>query len=559
MKKICIIYANCQNKLIAQYLGRSQQFNQEYLIKRFPVHQLMEKGSTIIPNRLLKQAKLFIYQPVKDIHGDRSTKYILSKLSSDCQCISFPPLYCTGYFPQYCKNPVNKVIKPNYPFGVFPHGDTNIISLLEQGKSVAEITEILSDPNFYTQEFLLANINETLNELARRESQLSIKVTSFIKAHYQNHYLFYTQNHPSDILGIYVANQILKLLNMPPLGDELSLFNPVRGVLDNIQIPIYPSVIKHLGLTFANQKNVYRNASFCTNQITFERYISEYVDLHLSDSESSIFYHFQGIKFSKQNKLAKASAVLKKAITIQPNNAAYYGELGNVLQKQNNFTDAEDAYQKAIELSPNWEYFYKLLGDVLSKKEDFTGAILAYKQAVALNPENADFYCSLGDTFVKQNNFDAAEQAYQQAVVIDPTKAYYYQCLGNIFDKRNNLNLAISNYKKAIEIHPNKAYFYYLLANAHLRQNNFREAITACQKAIKLNPKNPNFYCVLGNIQLQKGDFDDASKVYQQAIKLDPNQMTQIFANLGNFIKEKTTTEVTSYENVSAKLVQANS
>lgn len=557
MKKICIIYANCQNKLIAQYLGRSQQFNQEYLIKRFPVHRLMEKGSTI-PNRLLKQAKLFIYQPVKDIHGDRSAKYILSKLSSDCQCISFPPLYCTGYFPQYCKNPVNKVIKPNYPFGVFPHGDTNIISLLEQGKSVAEITEILSDSNFYTQEFLLANLNETLNELGRRESQLSIKVTNFIKAHYQHHYLFYTQNHPSDILGIYVVNQILKLLNMPSLGDEFSFAQTIRGVLDSIQIPIYPSVIKHLKLTFIDKKNVYRNTSFCTNQITFKRYISEYIDLHLSDSRSAIFYHFQGIKFVHKNKLTKASTVLKKAIAIHPNNAAYYGELGNILQKQNNFTDAEYAYNKAIELSPNWEYFYKSLGDILSKKKDFIGAILAYKQAVALNPENADFYCSLGDTLVKQNNFEAAEKAYQKAVGIDPTKAYYYQCLGKIFDKRNNLELAIANYNKAIEIHPNKAYFYYLLANALLKQNNFSGAITACQKAIQINSKNPNFHRVLGNILLQKGDVEGSSKAYQQAIKLDPNQITEIFAQLGYAIKRNRATDLSSQEMVTSELIKAS-
>lgn len=79
MKKICLIYANCHNLLITKYLSSSQYFNQEYLIKRFPVHILIKKNTTV-PDHVLKQAKLFIYQPVKDIHGERSTRTVINKL-----------------------------------------------------------------------------------------------------------------------------------------------------------------------------------------------------------------------------------------------------------------------------------------------------------------------------------------------------------------------------------------------------------------------------------------------------------------------------------------------
>ncbi|WP_158260611.1 hypothetical protein [Pleurocapsa sp. CCALA 161] len=49
MKKICIVYANCQNKLIGKYLNQSSAFNQEYQIHRFPVHLLIQQKSTV-PN-----------------------------------------------------------------------------------------------------------------------------------------------------------------------------------------------------------------------------------------------------------------------------------------------------------------------------------------------------------------------------------------------------------------------------------------------------------------------------------------------------------------------------
>ena len=130
MKKICIVYANCQNRLIRDLLYRSPDFAAEYEIHGFAVHLLIS-GAKPISNNLLSRTKLFIHQPVKDIHGDCSSNYILSQLPKDCLCISFPSLYFTGYFPQYCKNPNNKVVKKLYPYGIIPYGDKNIISMIE--------------------------------------------------------------------------------------------------------------------------------------------------------------------------------------------------------------------------------------------------------------------------------------------------------------------------------------------------------------------------------------------------------------------------------------------
>ena len=538
MKKLCLIYANFQNELIAQYLSRSQHFNQEYRIKIFPVHRLIPQETTI-PANVLKQARLFIYQPVNNVHGDRSTEDILSKLPSNCQCISFPSLYFKGYFPQYCQNPVNQVIKPNHPYGVIPSGDTNIISMLEEGKSVPEIIERLSDPDFYSEEFLLNNLNETLGELAKCESQLSIKVSSFIKDNYQDYYLFHNHNHPTDILGIYVVNQILNLLNLPGLDYELSLKNPQRGVLDSIQVPIYPSVIKHLNLKFSNETTVYKHQSFCTNHMTFARYISEYIYLYKSTSGSANSYYFEGIELANQSKFNQASTALKKAIKLKPDNPTYYGELGNVLQKQKKLDQAKIVYKKAIELSPDWVDFYKSLGQILIEKNNLRAAILTYKQAVILNPQDDESYTLLGDALVEYGELDAAETAYNKAIKLQPSKGSYYRCLGDILQKKNNLDLAVVNYRKAIALAPNNGWLYTRLSLALAKQNKLEEATSTCKKATKLGYQDPNFYTNLGDIQLQMGDIDRALDTYQQAIKLNPNQMKRIFTQLGNLLQEK--------------------
>ena len=537
MKKLCVIYANCQNSIVAEYLNKSTHFNREYTIKRFSVHILMAQETTI-PDQILRQAKLFIYQPVKDIHEERSAKYLLDKLPSDCQRISFPSLYFKGYFPQLCKNPEIKIIKPNHPFGLIPHGDSNIISMLEEGKNEPEIIKELEAPDFYNLEFLVSNLNDTLNTLSQRESQLDIKVSDFIKMNYQDYRLFYTQNHPTDILGMYVVNQILQLLNLPVLGNPLALNSFDRGVLDKSQIPIYPSVIKHLNLSFVKRDTNYAYDAFATTEMSFDRYISEYIELHNSTSESSNSYYFKAIELTNNSKYEQAVMAIDKAIELKPNNTNYYRELGNIAQKQNNLNRAEIAYKEGIKLSPDWTEFYYLLGEVLVKKNKLQAAVKTCKYITTLNPHNAEYYRLLSDALFKQNKLDEAKKYYQKAIEIDPARAYFYRSLGDVFKKANNLDLAASNYKKAIELSPEVAYFYGRLCNTLIDQNKLDEALNVCKHGISLDPNNSNLHRILGEIQLQKGDVDDAFQTYQQAIELDPNQMKRIFAYISELVKK---------------------
>jgi tetratricopeptide (TPR) repeat protein len=547
MKKLCLIYANCQNKLIAKYLSRSQHFNQEYIIRKFPVHLLMKKG-TLIPDDLIQQTKLFIYQPVKDVHGQHSTEYILSKLPENCRCISFASLYFLGYFPQFCKDPKIKTIELNDLSSIIPHGDANIISLLEQNKSVTEITEILSSPDFYSQSVLLDNFNNTLNKLSQRESQLDVKVSSFIKKNYQNYYLFHTKNHPSDILGIQVVNQILKLLNLPILEEEFYNKDLKYNILGSIQVPIYPSVIKHLELKFANNNTVYKHYAYSTCKMTFSRYISEYIELYNSTEESACSYYFKYIKLRRDCKVEQAVIAINKAIELKPDHPTYYKELGHVLAGQNNFCQAEKAYTQAIQLSSDWEEFYRLLGDVLIRQNNWLSGILAYNEGIKLNPNNAEYYQLMGDAFIKLNKLDEAQDFFQKAVKINQKSSYYYRRLGDISKLNNNLDLAIINYRKAIELAPKLEYLYICLSGTLAKLNKFDEAIKYCRQGIDLNPKNPNLHSTLGNIQLQKGNIDKAFASYQQAIQLNPQQMKNIFPQISAVIKEKTSANVYNRE-----------
>ena len=411
--------------------------------------------------------------------------------------------------------------------------------MLEQNLSIAEITKKIEDADFYQREYLLDNVNNNLNELDRRESDLSIKVSSFIRDNYQKYRLFYTHNHPTDLLGIYVVDRILQTLNLPKLNIETPDPNPKTGILDHAQVPLYPSVIKHLGLNFAKQITFYSHKSFCTNRLTFPSYIEKYVDVHLATADSATSNYIQGVKYTKQNKLSQAEQSLKKAIAIDNDNATYYRELASVYQKQGQLDRAAFVYKKAIEISPDWVDFYKSLASILTTKEDFVGAALLYKQAIKLEPENEEFYSLLGETLVNLDRLDIAEKCYLRAISLNPHKAHNYRCLGDIYRQQNCLDKAVTYYKKAIAIAPQNPWLYINLSEVLIEQNKVEEANKKCKQSLSFKrSKKVGFYRRVGDLQVKIGSFDDAISTYRQAIKLNPDRASQTVRQIRSQIKE---------------------
>ncbi|VXD24938.1 WcbI family polysaccharide biosynthesis putative acetyltransferase [Planktothrix paucivesiculata] len=476
MKKKCFFYANCQQGILIKYLQESQEFINKYEIKMIGglVHEFLQ-GEKKLDDNSLKEADLFIYQPVREEHGFLSSESVKNRLKPDCFCISFPSLYFTGYHPQYYPNPK---IKTNhvYPFGMIYHGDRNIDKFLEQGYSQEELIKRICDENFYQEAELIDHVHSTLEELRNRENGLTIKVADFIESKYQYDYLFYTHNHPSDILGIYVVNQILSVLNMPSIKTEI--INAKNGVLDEQQLPIYPSVIKHLKLKFISPKDTYKNSVFCTNTMTFQEYVEEYINFYqnIDNPSSAIYQHHLSIALENQNDWEAALIAQCSAIIIDNNRAYLFDRLAKIFLKKQRLENAIFAYEKAININKEWTKFYE---------------ILAY------------IYINKGDQEKQNENLDKAIIFYKKGI------QYYQSCL----DYKNKIFGALKIDNIMVDIHVK-------IADSLLIKQQIDEAKSYYQKAIDLNPNCDRAYIGLGHLLENQELYKDAAQCYRQAIKI---------------------------------------
>ncbi len=303
-KKKCVVFANCQADLIKACLRLSTEFVKQYELVQVPLNFQAIQQKITFSDEFLSQIDLFIYQPLKDQHGDLSTNALLPRLSNHCVRVGFPYLYFKGYYPQTVDNPLARP-SSRYPYGQFSYGDRFMIELFEAGKSDQEIVDQLSRIDFFEKDRLQSEAEQSLTELAKRESQLEIKISDFIRRNYQHQRLFDTLNHPTSLIGLEVTNQILQMIDLPHLPKNRCdryqtkasplISTWLRGInwirrrmklepLDDFyqkfstdnQVPIYPSVARHLELAFATQHSKYRVNGY-RKKLTFQEYIAVYL------------------------------------------------------------------------------------------------------------------------------------------------------------------------------------------------------------------------------------------------------------------------------------------
>lgn len=274
MKKKCMIYGNCQHTHLEHFLEQSEFAKYFELVK---VKDVYVRDKTFLDDATLSSLDCFIYQHVSaEFDPFFCTDTICSKLHPDCIRIAIPNFWLSAYFLQHIYHPV---VRPNRkysisPSGIFPYGDANINALLTAGVKEDNIVKLLSDPDYYDKNAVRANAEKSFSALEAREKEFCIDIpsVSWLRSHLTRTYLSVTVNHPTHDYFAWLADSILRLLNIRGASCvEAALFPFSRN---HIHVPIYPSVIKHLKLDFVTPDQRY---TFYNENYTFEQYIRKYI------------------------------------------------------------------------------------------------------------------------------------------------------------------------------------------------------------------------------------------------------------------------------------------
>lgn len=210
------------------------------------VHLLTTQQINDIYDNLPYLDLLFI-QPISDNYKNNhllSTKHILSKINDKCKVIMIPVCYFNFYYPNVIYLKTNKQEYTQY------YHDKHLLELyLTKSHNIKdEYKKIMNDTNIYSKDYLEYIASSSIDELIKREHEMInkykvntiITISNFIKTNYKTSLLFYTRNHPHNILLRYIMNEIQKIINIsmdeftddPFLIKHPPIFNSVKSIVN---------------------------------------------------------------------------------------------------------------------------------------------------------------------------------------------------------------------------------------------------------------------------------------------------------------------------------------
>ena len=173
-----------------------------------------------------------------------------------------------------------------------------------------------------------------------------------------------------------------------------------------------------------------------------------------------VLWNILGIASAQLSHFDQAIQAFEKIISISPDQASAYYNLGNVFRDKEQFNDAIDAYTRALELKPDYEEAYNNLSITITSKEKAPAkqqldVIEKYHKSQAALKANATKHFELGVNLQNKAKLVDAVNAYRKATDLWPKFAEAYFKMGNALYQQGNSEAAIEAYSEAICIEPN--------------------------------------------------------------------------------------------------------
>jgi len=214
-----IYYTNCQYRGLHYFLQKSIKNIKYTHLENYT----LIKNKQTIPIDIMKQADIFIYQPIDKKYGIYSTdtiieNNIMSYLPLNCKKISVPYIFHSSLW-VFALPAYGDIVGGRYSDFEYI-GRESIINLKANGYSLAEVLQLYSNGEI---DFEYQNrFNKSIEILKKKEEICDIKVSEFIEKNIRKHKLFYSCRHPTTCVFIHCVNQVLSILEYNDKYDEFS-------------------------------------------------------------------------------------------------------------------------------------------------------------------------------------------------------------------------------------------------------------------------------------------------------------------------------------------------
>jgi len=203
--------------------------------------------------------------------------------------------------------------------------------------------------------------------------------------------------------------------------------------------------------------------------------------------------------YTDRNEVEKAAAALHEAVTLRPDFAEAWSDLGQARKALFDDAGALAAFERAVALSPDDAVAQTRLGSEYLHQAKPHEAVPHLRQAVSLNPENQTALYSLQSALREDGQVAQAREAKQRLAELlrrkdraseNALQAVQLNNEGAALEKAGSLPAALEKYRAALTLAPEHVGIRTNLAVALLRLGQWTQGIAELREAVRRDPDN---------------------------------------------------------------------
>ncbi|HBH24387.1 MAG TPA: hypothetical protein DDY13_13300 [Cytophagales bacterium] len=166
-----------------------------------------------------------------------------------------------------------------------------------------------------------------------------------------------------------------------------------------------------------------------------------------------------GALSAQHERYYEAIDFISKAISLDPDNSAYYAQRSQLKYKIYEEAHGWKVYDEilqdintAIALNPDNYQYYEFRSELYANDDEPLKALQDYDRMIGLNPSNSDAYTKRGIYYMSNDQYQKAIQDFNSSIKNNPTNelSYLYKALCEHNNSRHNT--AYDDFSKSIEI-----------------------------------------------------------------------------------------------------------
>lgn len=203
-------------------------------------------------------------------------------------------------------------------------------------------------------------------------------------------------------------------------------------------------------------------------------------------------------------------------------NGALSSGLGYYQKKD--YARATAELKRSLSMDPTNTQAYKFLASAYQAQGKTDEAIKTYKNSLALDPTQDSVHTNLGNIYLQQKKYNLAEREFKDAAKLNPTDTLAPYTLGQLYVQTGRYGEAEAQFKKVSRMAPTDPNPYYSLGAVYNKEGKYADAVKQLTQAVKLRPKMEAAHFELGVAYAALGDTTNAQKEVDTLTRLNSTQ-----------------------------------